>query len=104
MERVCYVFEIKPSAQAEYKRRHDEIWPEALELLHQAGISDFSIFSRGTMLYAVLKAEPDWKTALRVLESSEVMHRWRDYMGDLIEWQLDKNGEFQYADEIFRFN
>ena len=27
-----------------YQKRHDEIWPELVDLLHDAGISDYSIF------------------------------------------------------------
>ena len=27
-----------------YQKRHDEIWPELIDLLHEAGISDYSIF------------------------------------------------------------
>ncbi|MGB9142439.1 MAG: L-rhamnose mutarotase, partial [Aestuariivirga sp.] len=35
---------LKPGMEAEYKRRHDEIWPELLDLLHAAGISEYSIY------------------------------------------------------------
>ena len=45
--------------EEEYKRRHDELWPDIEELLHQTGISDYSIFldeSTGD-LFAVLQAE-----------------------------------------------
>ena len=31
MERVCFVLEVRPGYEEEYKRRHDEIWPELAE-------------------------------------------------------------------------
>ena len=34
MERFAWKGRIKPGMQAEYKRRHDEIWPEMLALLN----------------------------------------------------------------------
>ena len=42
MERFAWKGRIKPGMQEEYKRRHDEIWPEMLELLHAAGIRNRS--------------------------------------------------------------
>ena len=30
--------------EAEYKRRHEEIWPELTTLLKENGVSDYSIF------------------------------------------------------------
>ena len=45
--------------QEEYKKRHDEIWPELAELLNANGISDYSIFldENSNDLFAVLKVE-----------------------------------------------
>ena len=33
MERFAWMGRIKPGMQKEYKKRHDEIWPEMVELL-----------------------------------------------------------------------
>ncbi len=34
---------LNPGMEAEYRKRHDEIWPELVELLHKSGASDYSI-------------------------------------------------------------
>lgn len=102
MERVFFMFELHPGAVEEYKRRHDEIWPEMLELLDEAGIFDYSIFSSGTMLYGCFKAEPNWATANSVIRSSPVQRRWEASMSDLIAWQLDENNQLRMGREVFR--
>jgi L-rhamnose mutarotase len=102
MERVFFIFELHPGALEEYQRRHDTIWPEMSRLLDEAGLFDYSIFSRGTMLYGCFKAEPDWATASAVIRASDVQKRWEAYMADLIAWQLDENNQLQTGREVFR--
>ena len=44
MQRNAFKMQLKPGYEAEYKKRHDEIWPELAEELGKAGVSDYSIF------------------------------------------------------------
>ncbi len=104
MERICFVFEVKEGAEERYDRAHASIWPDMPALLSGAGISDYSIFRDGTRLYAFLKAEPSWDAAQAVLRSSEVQQRWNAEMASLIAWQLDGEGRFHEAVEVFRFD
>lgn len=41
----CYYFKMRVKAgyEDEYKRRHNEIWPELKRLLKEAGIQNYSI-------------------------------------------------------------
>jgi L-rhamnose mutarotase len=88
---VNYAFrmKLKPGATAEYKRRHDEIWPELKQLLIEAGIHDYSIFldEEDMHLFAVLKLKEIHKRDL--LPGHPVMRRWWDYMRDLMYTQPD---------------
>ena len=34
--RYAWVLEVRPGYEEEYKRRHDQIWPEMLEALREA--------------------------------------------------------------------
>jgi L-rhamnose mutarotase len=79
----AFRMKLKPGHTAEYKRRHDAIWPELSQLLREAGIHDYSIFLEETLhLYAVLKlAENNTRAAL---PQHPVMRRWWDYMKDLM--------------------
>jgi len=102
VERVFFVFELLPGCVEEYQRRHDAIWPEMSQLLDRAGVFDYSIFNRGTMLYGCFKAVPNWATASAIIRASAVQQRWEAYMADLIAWQLDENDQLQTGREVFR--
>lgn len=81
---------IKPGAAAEYKRRHDQIWPELAELLGDAGIHDYSIFLDETTLdlFAVFKLRPGY--GIVDMPGHPIMRRWWDYMADLMEVEADQ--------------
>ena len=63
MQRVCFTFEIYEGAEDEYKRRHDEIWPELVELIEESGLKNYTLFRRGTQVIAYVEAHPDLDTA-----------------------------------------
>ena len=78
-----------PGHSAEYKKRHDEILPELVELLHQAGIQNYSIFldESTRTLFAYLEA-PDL-AALDSLPAQELMKKWWAHMADIMETNPD---------------
>jgi L-rhamnose mutarotase len=81
--------QLNPGMEAEYKRRHDAIWPELAALLRQAGVSDYSIhLDRETnALFGVL-----WRTndhTMDELPKHPVMRRWWDHMADLMATRPD---------------
>ena len=57
----AFKMQLKPGVTEEYRRRHDEIWPELSALLTESGIYDYSIFLDGQTLslFAVLKLRDD---------------------------------------------
>ncbi len=59
MERVAFKMKLKTGFEEEYKKRHDEIWPELEEKLTKAGVSDYSIFwdEETNILFAVQKLD-----------------------------------------------
>lgn len=42
--RVAFKMKLKPGFKEEYKKRHDELWPELKTLLKDQGVSEYSIF------------------------------------------------------------
>jgi L-rhamnose mutarotase len=101
MQRVAFTMKLHKSFEAEYRRRHDEIWPELQTLLHDAGIREYSIFldePAGT-LFAVLKiADP---TQLDSLPAQAVMQRWWAYMQDIMESNPDNSPVTTPLKEVF---
>ena len=77
--------------EEEYKKRHDEIWPELKSALSKAGISDYSIFldeKTGT-LFAVRKLSDD--NTVSELPKNPIMRKWWDYMADIMETNPDNS-------------
>ncbi|HJS11862.1 L-rhamnose mutarotase [Sphingopyxis sp.] len=81
----AFRMQLKPGTIDEYRKRHDEIWPELAALLTESGIYDYSIFLDETTrsLFAVLKLRPD--NSRDALRSNPIMQRWWDYMAPLME-------------------
>jgi hypothetical protein len=44
MLRAGFAMKLLPGNVDEYKRRHDEIWPELVEELEKAGVRDYVIY------------------------------------------------------------
>ena len=44
MSNYAWVLEVRPGYEEEYKKRHDELWPEMKEMLSDAGIRNYNIF------------------------------------------------------------
>ena len=85
----AFRMKLKPGHLAEYRRRHDEIWPELSQLLRTAGIYDYSIFldEETLHLFAVLKLAEN--NTRQTLPQHPLMRRWWDFMRDLMETHPD---------------
>jgi len=88
-EKHAFRMRLNPGMKAEYKRRHDEIWPELAELLKDAGISDYSIHldEETNCLFGVLWRRDDH--GMDALPRHPVMRRWWTAMADLMETRPD---------------
>ena len=89
MEKIAFVMNLNPGQAAEYERRHDEIWPDLVDTLKQAGISDYSIFleKSSCKLFAVLKRSENH--GMERLPIDPVVKKWWDYMADIMETHDD---------------
>ena len=87
--------------EEEYKKRHDEIWPELKNLLKDNGISDYSIFLDETTndLFGVMKA--DNAKALGALPAKAIMQKWWAYMKDIMESNEDNSPVSILLKEVF---
>lgn len=83
---------LKANAAEEYKRRHDQVWPEVLDLLRQHGFSDYSIFldEETSTLFAVYQPTSLASASNEALRQTEIMQRWWLYMSDLVEFNEEQ--------------
>ena len=91
MEEHAFTMQLRPGQQAEYRRRHDEIWPALGILLRDAGVSDYSIHldPATDKLFAVLWRRSDH--TMDALPQTQLMQEWWAYMADLMETNSDNS-------------
>lgn len=84
MQKYAFKMRLNPGCEAEYKKRHDAIWPELADLLREAGISDYSIHldPETLILFGVLWRRDDH--GMDELPRSPVMQRWWAHMADIM--------------------
>ena len=85
MQKYAFKMQLNPGCQAEYQRRHDAIWPELVDLLHQAGIVDYSIHLdvETNILFGVLwRSQPH---GMEALPATQIMQKWWAHMADIMQ-------------------
>ncbi|WP_309083417.1 L-rhamnose mutarotase [Chelativorans sp.] len=100
-EKYAFKMKLNPGMREEYKRRHDEIWPELVALLKDAGVSDYSIHldAETNTLFAVLWRRDDHTMA--DLPNHPVMKRWWAHMADIMETKPDNQPVASPLDTVF---
>ena len=95
MASYSWVLEVRPGYEDEYKKRHDEIWPEMLDALKQSGISNYSIFRHGLTLFGYFETD-DLKATIAFLADNEVNQRWSEYMTPVMKIDIDETIGFPF--------
>jgi L-rhamnose mutarotase len=91
MQRVAFTMRLFPGNEAEYEKRHDEIWPELVAELREGGISDFDIYlaDDGVTLFATHLLPAD--AADSGQPGGPVQQRWWKMMAPLMETNPDNS-------------
>ncbi|WP_105901194.1 L-rhamnose mutarotase [Vibrio gangliei] len=91
MIRKASVMTLKPGCEAEYQKRHDELWPEMEHMLKTHGAHNYSIFLHPDTLqlfaYVEIESEALWQQTAQ----TEVCQRWWAYMTDIMATNPDNS-------------
>ncbi|MBO9660536.1 MAG: L-rhamnose mutarotase [Chitinophagaceae bacterium] len=101
MTRLAFKMKLFAGQEEEYKRRHDEVWPELQSLLKGSGISEYSIFldKNDNTLFGVLQIEDP--SVMAKLPQEPIMQKWWAYMADIMETNADQSPISIPLDEVF---
>lgn len=100
MIRRAFTMRLKPGALAEYKRHHDEIWPELVEEAERCGIATITTFEQDPVLF--LFSEITDEGAWDRLWHSEIHRRWAKVMEPYMLFREDGIVDSGELREIFR--
>lgn len=89
MARLGFKMYLVEGQEAEYEKRHDEIWPDVVDILHEQGIYDYSIFldEETNTLFALQNRRPD--STADIVTDAPVMLRWFEHMHGLLKTNPD---------------
>jgi L-rhamnose mutarotase len=80
MQRVGFTFKIRPELKDNYKKAHDEIWPEMAKALRDVGIKNYSIyFKKDGVIFAYLESD-NFNLSMEKISKMDVNIRWQKYM------------------------
>ncbi len=104
MLRAAFKMKLKEGFEEEYKRRHDEIWPELIKELEDAGVSDYSIYldEETNILFAFQKLKDHNQSSN--LPNTEVVKKWWAYMGDIMDTNPDNSPIAIDLKEVFHMD
>ena len=81
---------MRPGYEEEYKQRHDEIWPEMVETLREAGVRNYSIFRHDLTLSGYFETD-DLEQTVEHLGNSEVNRRWSGSMAPIMKMEIPRH-------------
>ena len=84
MERIAFTMRVKPDEEAEYRRRHESVWPDMLRAFKDAGYANYSIFVDGRDLFAYMEVD-DFARFECCMSASPEAQRREAYMAPIVQ-------------------
>lgn len=101
MTRKASIMIVYKEQFTEYKRRHDELWPEMEKELKAHGAHNYSIFleKRTGQLFAYVEIENEEKW--NQMAETDICQKWWAYMEPLMETNPDNSPVSTELTEVF---
>lgn len=101
MIRKASVMTVYKDQYEEYKKRHDELWPEMAVELKTHGASNYSIFLEEATgkLFAYVEIESEDKWAQ--MASTDICQKWWAFMEPLMETNPDRSPVSTELKDVF---
>lgn len=104
MTRKGFKMKLYPGMEAEYEKRHNELWTEMQDMIHEYGGKNYTIFlDRETLvLYGYIEVEDPTKWD----ESADtaINRKWWDFMADIMETNPDNSPVSVDLHEVFHLD
>lgn len=101
MIRKAFVMRLHEGQEAEYRGRHNPIWPELEAVLKAHGVHNYSIFLHAETWqlfgYVEIESEERWNA---IAQTPECLRWWR-YMREVMETNADCSPASMPLEEVF---
>ena len=82
--RYCLTLDLKddPKLIAEYKRRHERIWPEITQSIKDSGVEDLEIYLLGTRMFMILDVNENFSFEAKAAadQHNPIVQDWEERM------------------------
>ena len=101
MIRRAFKMQLHRGFEEEYRRRHDNLWPDLKDLLKKHGVSEYSIFldEDTNTLFGIMQVEDP--AQLENMPEHPVMKKWWAYMRDIMDTNPDNSPVSIPLKEVF---
>ena len=90
--------------EAEYEKRHNQLWPEMKDMIHEYGGKNYTIFlDKETLtLFGYIEIEDEERWAKGA--DTAINRKWWDFMADIMETNPDNSPVSIDLKEVFRLD
>lgn len=101
MLRKASIMQVNPDKHAEYKKRHDEIFPELVEVLKSHGVHNYSIFldAKRNLLFAYVEIESEERW--NAISQTAACQKWWAFMKDIMPSNADNSPISEELSSVF---
>lgn len=86
MKRVGFLLKVKAAKLEEYKKHHEEVWPEMLEALNKHGWHNYSLFMRDDgLMFGYFETPDSFQAALDGMDGEAINAKWQEFMAPYFE-------------------
>ena len=102
--RKGFKMKLYPGMEEEYEKRHNALWPEMKDMIHEYGGKNYTIFldKETLVLYGYIELEDPAKWD----ESADtaINRKWWDFMADIMETNPDNSPVSVDLHEVFHLD
>jgi L-rhamnose mutarotase len=107
MKRIGFILQVKEEKIAEYKERHENVWPEMQEALRRNGWHNYSIFMRDDgLLFGYFETPESFQAALDGMDREAINEKWQEYMASFFVSPDDSHADKMMTElvEVFHLD
>jgi len=102
MNRVGFLFKVRPDRLEEYKEHHKNVWPEMLAALRETGWHNYSLFLRDNgLVFGYFETEESLTVAQAKMVAKDVNTRWQQFMAPFTDTNARPDESFLELEEVF---
>lgn len=103
MHSTAMTFKLKPGCYAEYKKAHDELWPEIADDLKARGCSMAIYHHEGRLFLHAVYPSKERAGTKQTPANAEAGARWSKYMASLMDCHEDGTAIVETLEPAFLF-